>query len=94
MTSKPRKVLIFGLDGPVAPALLKYCREGKLPAMARLIDTGVLAPNAMVPLPTATPANWASIGTGSWPGLSCTGAAATPVYLSSWPKRTSRATIS
>ncbi len=68
MTSKPRKVLIFGLDGPVAPALLKYCREGKLPAMARLIDTGVLAPNAMVPLPTATPANWASIGTGSWPG--------------------------
>ena len=68
MASKPRKVLIFGLDGPVAPALLKYCREGKLPAMARLINTGVLAPNAMVPLPTATPANWTSIGTGTWPG--------------------------
>jgi hypothetical protein len=68
MGAKPRKVLIFGLDGPVAPALLRYCREGKLPALARLIDTGVLAPNAMVPLPTATPANWTSIATGTWPG--------------------------
>ena len=68
MSAKPRKVLIFGLDGPVAPALLRYCREGKLPALARLIDNGVLAPNAMVPLPTATPANWTSIATGAWPG--------------------------
>ena len=68
MGTKPRKVLVFGLDGPVAPALLKYCREGKLPAMARLISGGVLAPNAMVPLPTATPANWTSIGPGAWPG--------------------------
>ena len=53
MSPRPRKVLIFGLDGPVAPALLRYCREGRLPALARLIDNGVLAPNAMVPLPTA-----------------------------------------
>lgn len=68
MSARPRKVLIFGLDGPVAPALLRYCREGKLPALARLIDNGVLAPNAMVPLPTATPANWTSIATGAWPG--------------------------
>jgi len=68
MGNRPRKVLVFGLDGPVAPALLRYCREGKLPALARLIDNGVLAPNAMVPLPTATPANWTSIATGTWPG--------------------------
>ena len=68
MSPRPRKVLIFGLDGPVAPALLRYCREGRLPALARLIDNGVLAPNAMVPLPTATPANWTSIATGAWPG--------------------------
>jgi predicted AlkP superfamily phosphohydrolase/phosphomutase len=65
---RPSKVLVFGLDGPVAPALLRYCREGKLPALSRLIENGVLAPNAMVPLPTATPANWTSIGTGAWPG--------------------------
>lgn len=68
MTSRPRKVLVLGLDGPVAPALLRYCREGKLPALDRLIRRAVLAPNAMVPLPTATPANWTSIGTGAWPG--------------------------
>jgi len=68
MGNRPSKVLVFGLDGPVAPALLRYCREGKLPALARLIDNGVLAPNAMVPLPTATPANWTSIATGTWPG--------------------------
>ncbi|MCG3169271.1 MAG: hypothetical protein CALGDGBN_00789 [Pseudomonadales bacterium] len=67
MSTKPRKVLIFGLDGPVAPRLLHYCREGRLPTLARLIANGVLAPNAMVPLPTATPANWTSIATGAWP---------------------------
>jgi len=67
MVRRPRKVLIFGLDGPVAPTLIKYCREGKLPALAKVIDTGVLAPNAMVPLPTATPANWTSIATAAWP---------------------------
>lgn len=67
MTRRPRKVLVFGLDGPVAPRLLRYCREGKLPALAKVIDNGVLAQNAMVPLPTATPANWTSIATGAWP---------------------------
>jgi len=67
MVKRPRKVLIFGLDGPVAPRLLRYCREGKLPALAKVIETGVVAPNAMVPLPTATPANWTSIATGAWP---------------------------
>ncbi len=60
-------MLIFGMDGPVAPRLLEYCREGKLPALAKIIEKGVLARNAMVPLPTSTPANWTSIATGAWP---------------------------
>jgi predicted AlkP superfamily phosphohydrolase/phosphomutase len=67
MTKRPEKVLVFGLDGPVAPRLLELCRAGRLPALARLIENGVLARNAMVPLPTSTPANWTSIATGTWP---------------------------
>ena len=67
MARKPEKVVLLGLDGPVAPRLLEYCRQGKLPALAGIIERGTLARNAMVPLPTSTPANWTSIATGAWP---------------------------
>ena len=67
MANRPKKVIILGLDAPIAPRLYKYCKEGKLPALAKVINNGVWAKNAMVPLPTITPPNWASIATGAWP---------------------------
>ncbi|HEX9976765.1 MAG TPA: alkaline phosphatase family protein, partial [Dehalococcoidales bacterium] len=59
--------MILGLDAPIAPRLYKYCKEGRLPAMARVINNGVWAKNAMLPLPTITPPNWTAIATGAWP---------------------------
>lgn len=59
--------MILGLDAPIVPRLYKYCKEGKLPAIANIIDNGVWAKNCMVPLPTITPPNWTSIVTGAWP---------------------------
>jgi len=67
MLKRPRKVMILGLDAPIAPRLYKYCKEGKLPAMAKVINNGVWAKNAMLPLPTITPPNWTAIATGAWP---------------------------
>ena len=74
MARRPKKVMILGLDAAIAPRLYKYCQEGKLPAMARVLNNGVWAKNAMVPLPTITPSNWTSIVTGAWPsthGVTC-----------------------
>jgi predicted AlkP superfamily phosphohydrolase/phosphomutase len=59
--------MVLGLDAPIAPRLYKYCKEGKLPALGKLIDNGVWAKNAMVPFPTITPPNWTAIATGAWP---------------------------
>ncbi|HUV43243.1 MAG TPA: alkaline phosphatase family protein [Dehalococcoidales bacterium] len=67
MTARPKKVVILGLDAPIAPRLYKYCKEGKLPNIAKVISNGVWAKNSMVPLPTITPPNWTSIATGAWP---------------------------
>lgn len=63
--------MILGLDAPIPPRLHKYCKEGKLPALAKVINNGVWARNAMVPLPTITPPNWTSIVTGAWPSTHC-----------------------
>ena len=67
MAKKPKKVIVFGLDAPMPDRLYKYCKEGKLPAIAKVINNGIWAKNAMVPLPSITPPNWASIATGAWP---------------------------
>ena len=67
MAGRPKKVIVLGLDAPIAPRLYKYCKEGKLPAIARVINNGVWARNAMLPLPTITPPNWSAIATGAWP---------------------------
>jgi len=45
-----------------------YIKEGHLPAFRKLMEGGVVANNCLVPLPTITPPNWASIATGAWPG--------------------------
>jgi len=65
---KPKKVCIIGLDAALPKRILKYVEEGALPNFAKLIGTGVIAENCLVPHPTITPPNWTTIATGSWPG--------------------------
>jgi len=45
-----------------------HIKEGHLPTFKKLIEEGVIADNCLVPYPTVTPPNWASIATGAWPG--------------------------
>ncbi|HID11847.1 MAG TPA: hypothetical protein EYP17_11195 [Candidatus Latescibacteria bacterium] len=59
------KVMVIGLDAPIAPRLYRYAREGHLPAIARLIENGVYAEHCLVPFPTITPPNWTTIVTGA-----------------------------
>lgn len=68
MAKLETKVMIIGLDAPIAPRLYNFAKEGKLPHIGRLIDNGVFAENCMVPFPTITPPNWTTIVTGSWLG--------------------------
>ncbi len=62
------KIMILGVDAPIVPRVLKYVDEGVMPNLKSLIDGGVLARNCLVPFPTITPPNWATIVTGAWPG--------------------------
>jgi len=68
MSGKPEKVLIIGLDAPIAHRVYKFAMEGKLPNIKKLIENGVYAENCLVPHPTITPPNWTTIVTGAWPG--------------------------
>ena len=65
---RPTRAVLIGLDGAIAARVCAYAREGKLPAIQKLIEGGVLAQNSIVPFPTITPPNWTTIATGAWPG--------------------------
>jgi len=65
---RPEKLVLIGLDAPIAPRILEFARKGELPAIAALIQKGTVAANCMVPFPTITPPNWITIVTGAWPG--------------------------
>jgi predicted AlkP superfamily phosphohydrolase/phosphomutase len=60
--------MVLGIDAPIVPRLIKLAREGKLPALGKLLAEGVFAPNCLSPFPTITPPNWTTIATGAWPG--------------------------
>ncbi|MHB1416761.1 MAG: alkaline phosphatase family protein, partial [Chloroflexota bacterium] len=68
MANKAEKVMVLGIDAPIVPRLRKYALEGKLPALQKVFQEGVHAPNTLVPFPTITPPNWTTITTGAWPG--------------------------
>ena len=68
MANAPRKVAIIGLDCALPHLIEKHIADGHLPTFKKLIDSGVIADNCLVPYPTVTPPNWASIATGAWPG--------------------------
>ncbi len=68
MPKRPDKAIIIGLDAPIVPRLYRFAREGHLPTINRLfIEQGVWACNCLVPIPTITPPNWATIATGALP---------------------------
>ena len=71
MANTPKKVAVIGLDCAMSHLILKHIADGHLPTFKKLIDGGVLAENCLVPYPTVTPPNWASIATGAWPGTHC-----------------------
>lgn len=68
MESSVKKVMILGLDAPIAPTVFRYIKEGKLPNLAGIAERGVSCPNCLVPYPTITSSNWTTIATGAWPG--------------------------
>lgn len=62
---KAKKVMVIGLDAPIAPRVYLFAKDWKLPAIGSLIASGVYAKNCMVPYPTITPPNWTTIATGA-----------------------------
>lgn len=68
MAKTPSKVLILGIDSPVASRIYNWAKSGQLPALRKLIDDGVYCSNCLVPFPTITPPNWTTIATGAWAG--------------------------
>ena len=68
MAALPKKVAVLGLDGLPPKLIEKHMKDGHLPTFKRLIEGGMLAMNCLVPFPTITPPNWATIATGTWPG--------------------------
>jgi predicted AlkP superfamily phosphohydrolase/phosphomutase len=68
MPEQQTKIMILGADAPIVPRVRKYLDEGEMPNLKGLIDAGVFAANCLVPFPTITPPNWATIVTGAWPG--------------------------
>ncbi len=68
MEKTPKKVALIGLDCALPHLIEQHIREGHLPTFKKLVEGGVIAENCLVPYPTITPPNWASIATGAWPG--------------------------
>ncbi|MBW2063088.1 MAG: alkaline phosphatase family protein [Deltaproteobacteria bacterium] len=68
MAKTPKKVAVIGLDCALTHLIEKHIAEGRLPTFKKLFEGGVVAENCLVPFPTITPPNWATIATGAWPG--------------------------
>ncbi len=68
MSAKPKRVAVIGLDCAIPHLVEQHIAEGHLPTIKQLIANGVIAENCLVPFPTVTPPNWATIATGAWPG--------------------------
>ena len=68
MSEIPKKVVVIGLDCALTHLIEKHIEEGHLPTFKKLFENGVVTENGLVPYPTVTPPNWATIGTGAWPG--------------------------
>lgn len=63
-----KKVAVIGLDCALTHMLDKHIAEGLLPNFKKFFENGTVCDNALVPFPTITPPNWATLCTGAWPG--------------------------
>lgn len=68
MPKRPTRLVLIGLDAPIAPRVYKFAMDGELPTFKCLIEGGVYAENCLVPFPTITPPNWTTIVTGATVG--------------------------
>jgi len=62
-----KKAIIIGIDGASARSVRSAMERGRMPNLKKLTGRGVFA-EALPVLPTHTPTNWTTIGTGAWPG--------------------------
>ena len=60
-------LLVIGLDGATLDLILPWAAEGRLPALARLMDRGAWGPLRST-VPAATFPAWTSLVTGMNPG--------------------------
>lgn len=65
--TKPRRVVVIGLDGLCKKMVERFAAEGIVPNMARLVQRGTLT--RLIPVvPAQTPTNWTTLATGAYPG--------------------------
>jgi len=68
MTQSNRKrILLIGLDGAMPGFVKKFSKEGRLPALTKLMDEGFFTESLPVPV-CDTPTNWTTLLTGAWAG--------------------------
>ncbi len=68
MAKFAKRVAMIGLDCCEPHLVKKHVEEGYLPNLKKIMDTGFWTNDCLVPLPTITPPNWATISTGAYPG--------------------------
>ncbi|MBD3214009.1 MAG: hypothetical protein GF311_15475 [Candidatus Lokiarchaeota archaeon] len=64
MTTKPKKILLVGIDQAIPCLINTFVDEGLLPNIKTLIETGVKGEAYSCP-PCDTPTNWSTIATGA-----------------------------
>ena len=62
-----KKAMIIGLDSLVPELIHKFCGEGVLPHMKKLMSAGTFG-EGFCTHPSLTGTNWTSIVSGTWPG--------------------------
>lgn len=61
-----KKLILVGLDAIIPKFAERFIREGKMPNLKKMVDSGYWT--AVTPtFPCVTPPGWATIGTGAWP---------------------------
>lgn len=69
MAKVPEKILVVVMDSTVHSRVFDWSQSGQLPTLSNLIQNGVFCKNAFAFFPTVTAPNWASLCTGTWPGV-------------------------
>ncbi|MHA1489902.1 MAG: alkaline phosphatase family protein [Promethearchaeota archaeon] len=64
MSTKPKKILLIGVDQAIPYLLKKFMSEGILPNISNLVQNGVIGEAYSCP-PCDTPTNWTTIATGA-----------------------------